>query len=174
MPRHAITAILPPIGAIPAEAAMGALNLEIPKALDAEHAELHRDLKAVIGAGGRTGQAAEEVADALHTHFEREEELALPPLALLAPLAAGERASEFTQILALTDRLRVELPRMLDEHKVIAARLERLITVANEEGRNDAATFARRLMQHAAIEEQVTYPAAILVGEFVKARLRTG
>ena len=50
----------------------------------------------------------------LDPHFERENQIALPPLGLLAPLAAGKTPAG-PQALAATDVLRKELPRMLEE-----------------------------------------------------------
>jgi len=65
------------------------MHFEIPQPLGAEHAELHAELAEAMRAGGRIGEAAEEVGKRLHPHFIREEEIALPPLCLLAPLARG-------------------------------------------------------------------------------------
>lgn len=63
------------------------MDFKIPEPLKAEHAELHAELVDAMRAGGHTGDAAEKVAKLLHPHFVREEEIALPPLCLLAPLA---------------------------------------------------------------------------------------
>jgi hypothetical protein len=66
-----------------------AMDIKIPASLQAEHGALHEELVALTNAGGKTGQAAQAVAEALHAHFEREEELAMPPLGLLPALAEG-------------------------------------------------------------------------------------
>ena len=50
------------------------------------------------------------LAAVLGPHFERENEIALPPLGLLAPLAAGEKPGGMEEALAMTDALRKELP----------------------------------------------------------------
>src|SRR5688572_11666658 len=63
----------------------------VPAPLVAEHRELHAQLAAAAEAGGKTGEAAREVARLLHPHFVREEEFALPPLDALSMLARGER-----------------------------------------------------------------------------------
>ncbi|MBX4893232.1 hemerythrin domain-containing protein [Rhizobium bangladeshense] len=147
------------------------MNFEIPQPLKAEHAELHAELADARRAGGRISEAAEEVAKRLHPHFIREEEIALPPLCLLAPLAAGGVAPEMADVLALTDRLEAELPVMLAEHKQIMAALGDLVVAANAEKRPKYARFAEKLMSHARIEEEVLYPAALLVGLYLKLRL---
>lgn len=67
---------------------------QIPQPLKVEHEELHAELVKATKAGGKTGEAAEEVARALHPHFEKEEEFALPPLGLLSSLIEGKVTSE--------------------------------------------------------------------------------
>ena len=71
----------------------------------------------------------------LHPHFVREEQIALPPLGLLAPLATGDPLPEtvVSEALALTDALRSELPRMLKEHKQIRAAVDKLRLAARAE-----------------------------------------
>jgi hypothetical protein len=63
--------------------------INTPKSLKAEHQELHAELANATKAGGKTGTAAQNVAKALHPHFLKEEEYALPPLGLLQVLAEG-------------------------------------------------------------------------------------
>jgi hypothetical protein len=74
-------------------------------------------------------------------------------------------------VLAMTDRLEADLPHMLEEHAAVVAALTELANAANEEGKPDAARFAEKLILHAQTEEQVLYPAAMLVGRYLKLRL---
>ncbi|HSA88922.1 MAG TPA: hypothetical protein VLF42_03385 [Burkholderiales bacterium] len=60
------------------------MKFEIPKPLQAEHEELHATLARATQEPGAVGEAAREVARLLHPHFVREEQFALPPLALLS------------------------------------------------------------------------------------------
>jgi hypothetical protein len=71
----------------------------------------------------------------------------------------------------LTDRLEAELPHMLAEHRDVVAALEALAGAGRAERQPDAVRFAEKLRLHAEVEEQVLYPAAILVGREIKARL---
>jgi len=50
----------------------------------------------------------------------------------------------------------------------ILAAVERLAEIALEEGRTDLVEFAEKLKVHATTEEQVLYPAAMLVGKYLK------
>lgn len=104
-------------------------------------------------------------------HFTREDEIALPPLGLLAPLAAGETPAGMKEALARSDALRKELPPMLEEHKHIRTATETLRTVAREENASTQAQFAEQLAAHATSEEEVLYPPAILVGDIIRTRM---
>jgi hemerythrin superfamily protein len=75
-------------------------------------------------------------------------------------------------VLKLTDRLQAELPTMLAEHKTIVAALARLQETARAAGRDDIVQFTHALTLHAQTEEQVMYPAALLVGRLVRLRLQ--
>lgn len=147
------------------------MKFEIPKPMKIEHDELHADLVRATKAGGQTGEAAKAVAKILHGHFVKEEQYALPPLGLLAALSQGRFEAGMADVLRMTDKLEAELPTMLSEHKDIVAALKKLIEAATAEGKPDAVHFAEKLMLHAETEEQVSYPAAILVGRYVKSRL---
>jgi iron-sulfur cluster repair protein YtfE (RIC family) len=139
--------------------------LAIPKSVQVEHEAIHAALVEATRAPGRVGAAANELAKVLHPHFVREEQIALPPLGLLAPLAAGERQVEAMSIaLEMSQSLQAELPKMLEEHVKIRAAVEALKMAAQAEGAIEAERLAEELALHAKTEEEVLYPAAILVG----------
>lgn len=144
------------------------MRTRVPESLKKEHEELHAELLAATKAPGTIGEAAREVAKVLHPHFVKEEEFALPPLGLLAPLVHAAPSAEIERVVAMTDRLKAELPVMLAEHQQIVAALERLRHAAGSAGEQRWEQFAEKLILHARTEEEVMYPAAILVGEWVK------
>jgi hypothetical protein len=147
-------------------------TLQVPESVRAEHERIHAALIDAAKAPGAVGEAARELARVLHPHFVREEEIALPPLGLLAPLATGEFRLEMQSVLPLTDALREELPQMLREHLQIVAATRRLQQASVEAGDRQGEAIARELLAHAESEEETFYPAAILVGEVVRARAR--
>jgi hypothetical protein len=71
----------------------------------------------------------------------------------------------------MTDALRAELPHMLEEHEAIRAATARLAEVARVERDEHVAELARKLALHAQSEEELFYPAAVLVGDLVRARM---
>lgn len=140
----------------------------IPEAIRAEHAEIHQQLVAATRVEGEVGEAARKLAAILDPHFQREEQIALPPLALLAPLSRGEFNPGMRDVLAMTDALRAELRHMLEEHKAIHAATTRMGAVAKKAGNAEVERLAEALKLHAESEEEVFYPAAILVGDVVR------
>jgi hypothetical protein len=66
--------------------------------------------------------------------------------------------------------LRGELPRMLREHGLMVDALRRLMQAAVEEKQPGFAGLAQRLITHAQEEEEILYPAALLVGDALKAK----
>lgn len=147
------------------------MNPRVPQSLKLEHEELHSELARATKAGGKTGEAAKAVAEVLHNHFLKEEEFALPPIGLLSALARGEVDEEMRDVLVMTERLKADLPEMLGEHQAVVAALEQLTAAAEKEKLPEHARFAEKLMLHAQTEEEVLYPAAILVGEYLKLKL---
>ena len=144
--------------------------LEIPESMRVEHGAIHAALERATAVAGRVGEAARALAKVLHPHFEREEQIALPPLGLLAPLSRGEFNEAMLDVLPMTDALRAELPRMLEEHVAIRAATTRLGEVAKAERNASVVQLAEHLAMHAKSEEEMFYPAAVLVGELVRVR----
>jgi hypothetical protein len=163
----------PKASGAPRQAGAGAQKsvITIPQSLQVEHHEIHEALAQATRASGRVGAAAKGLAAVLDPHFERENQIALPPLGLLAQLAAGETPAGAQEALAMTDALRKELPRMLEEHTRIRAATEKLRLAAREEKASVHERLAKTLAAHAQTEEEILYPAAILVGDILRARV---
>jgi hypothetical protein len=127
---------------------------------------------AAVRAGGKTGQAAEAVEAKLMPHFRREEEFAMPPLGLLEPLAKRQAVTPADRKAALemVERLRIEYPRMLNEHEQVVAFLAKLRSAALTERKPDQVEFAEKLKLHARNEEQILYPSALMLGDLLQLR----
>jgi hypothetical protein len=139
----------------------------IPDSLIEEHAHLHEVLERVTREEGALGEAGRAVMEVLHPHFLREEEFALPPLGMLS--LSGERPSgDVDETITMTERLGEEIPRMLEEHAIIARAVEVLAERAKEAGREEYVDFAHDLMHHAKLEEEIMYPASLLVGAYLR------
>ena len=151
-------------------------DFEIPQPIRMEHEDLYSRMEAATRAGGATGEAARAVMEVLAPHFEKEEAYALPQLGLLpglvggplAPDAAALTPAQREKLIARTEKLREELPRMLEEHQAIAARLKTLRKAAEDEGKAKYASLAEEIELHARMEEHVLYPTVLLIGDHVR------
>jgi hypothetical protein len=146
------------------------MEFAIPRPLKQEHDELHEQLRKATRESGALGEAGKAVAKLMHPHFVKEEEYALPPLGLLPQLAKGAVTPDMTAVLPMTDKLKADLGQMLAEHKSIVAALRNLADAAKHANKPEYAEFADRLILHAQTEEEVSYPTAILIGEYLKLR----
>jgi hypothetical protein len=146
--------------------------MKAPYALRREHEELHADLARAGQMPGLLGQTAREVARIMHPHFLREDEYAMPPLSLLPRLTRGQVTPDMADVLPLVARLKEEMPLMIDEHRAIMGAVRAFAQAAESDGDEKCIRLAAELTVHAQLEEEVLYPAALLVGEFVKAKLQ--
>lgn len=140
------------------------METRIPQSIQVEHEELHSELARAIKSRGKTGEAALAVLKVLQPHMAREEEFVAPALALLKPAAEGRLTDEMAALRPRIAMLEAELPRMLAEHVRIVEALRGLLRAATEENQTSFARLAQVLVSHAQHEEEILYPAALLVG----------
>ena len=141
------------------------MPLTPPPSAERVHEDLLHLLVKIQHLSGKTGIIAEDLAKKLKTHMEKEETIALPLLGLLPELvskkastASAKRAS------SLYSEMKAEYPGMLQGHRECMKLVQRLKKVAAEEGHLTAVRFAEALEQHAELEEEILYPAALLAG----------
>ena len=142
--------------------------VQIPSSVAAEHREIHERLERAAKLPGSVGEAARAVVTLLAPHFVREEQIALPPLGLLRAASENKFEPALLAILPLADSLTRELPRMLAEHERIATATMHLAEVARASGNAEVGHLAQQLRLHALSEEEVLYPAAVLVGNWLR------
>lgn len=148
------------------------MSIHVPPPSDSAGKTEHRQLRSILQraerAGGKTGAAATEVMRVLFPHMVMEEEYAMPPLKLLPRIARGEVTPDMARVIPISWTLKSELPRMLEDHKQIVLALRSLMQASAEEGLDGYMEFATKMIGHAQMEEEIAYPAAILVGEYLK------
>jgi hypothetical protein len=111
------------------------------------------------------------VVETLRPHVAKEEDFGLPALGLLQHLVAGRVSPAMRGVTVMTDRLKAEYEQMLADHESIAAAIRKLADAARDEGKLEYVGICEQLTRHIQTEEQVYYPAAILIGEYLKLRL---
>ncbi len=84
----------------------------------------------------------------------------------------GDIKPEMKAVLKITDHLKEMLPQMASEHQAIVEALIKLADVSTRENRMEFAFIAKKLIIHIKTEEEVLYPAAILVGEYLRLKLK--
>lgn len=144
------------------------MRIQIPKSLRLEHEEIHDFLAAARQEPGELGEALRRVARLLEPHFRKEEAFAMPPLGLLVRLARNDVNSAMAEIYPHTEWLKNNLPTLMAEHHAIAAAIEGMLEAARGAQRIDFVELAEKLLNHLRMEEEVMYPAAILVGEYLR------
>lgn len=144
------------------------MPLGIPEAMEQEHQELHEELRNLIKIPGEVGRAAKHVAEVLHPHFERENELALPVVGVIRELAEGKASTDFPKAIELSQKFRAEYEAMLREHGEIVKALEQLEKTGKKARRPAAVDFVRKLKLHAKTEEDLTYPAVLMAAKLLQ------
>jgi uncharacterized membrane protein len=139
----------------------------MPLSLREEHESLTRALEDATREPGRIGEAARKLAKLMRPHLAKEEALALPLLGVLRTVASGETPPDPDRFVGLAAALDIELPTMLEEHQAIAAAALALAEAARAGNRPEIAGFGEQLVRHAGTEEEITYPAAVLVGRYL-------
>ena len=92
-------------------------------------------------------------------------------LGLLPALGRGEVTLQMRSVLPMTRALERELPQMLEEHEGIRAAAAKFRRAAEAARRADYVQFSEELAAHARQEEEILYPAAVLVGRYVAAKV---
>jgi hypothetical protein len=144
------------------------LPIGIARTMMEEHEELHNELRKATMMRGSVGKAAKHVAQVLHPHFEKENELALPIIGITRELGEGKSSKDFPKAAKLFERFRPEYENMLKEHVEIVAALDKLEEVARKAEKRSVTEFARKLQLHAKTEEDLTYPAILMAGRLLK------
>jgi iron-sulfur cluster repair protein YtfE (RIC family) len=144
---------------------------KVPEALQWEHDLIREQLARAVHESGSTGKAAEAVVEALRPHIVKEEDFALPALGLLQHLVAGRVSPVMRGVIEMTDRLKAQYEQMRADHEVIVATVYRLAEAAVLDRKLEYVGLSKRLLLHMKTEEQVLYPAAILIGEYLKLTL---
>lgn len=149
------------------------MELKTPIPLRSEHQALSAEIAKAARLERRTGVAAQLCSRLIEQHFAKEEAFTLPLLGLLPALAQGTIEPQMAAAITLAAKLRDQLPDLLAERRVIAAAVEELMAAAEDEGHAELVEFAEKLLLHEEIEQQVSYPTAILIGKYLQLRLKT-
>lgn len=145
---------------------------EIPAVIKRDHEYLLSEIAKLALLQDSTGKAAVKLKELMQHHFKEEEDYVLPPLGLLPLLAEGKLPALSEEIISLTEKLKAQQNHMIAEHQLIKAFMDEMKQAAALENHPEVFSLEREISRHAANEEEIYYPAAILIGDFLQ--LKTG
>ena len=149
------------------------MPLSTPPSLLHEHQKLHDDIARAVHLPGALGEAAGRISRILQVHVRKEEAYALPPLGMLNDaLKPAPDPAQSREVALLADELQTHMKDMLAEHRMLMAALQEFVTAARQSDRIDLADVALRLLTHIRLEEEVMYPAAIMLGQYLRLKLK--
>ncbi len=143
----------------------------VPEALRIEHNEIRAGLTHACLQRGAIGRAARQALRFCVAHFEEEERILFPVFGLLRDVAAGRIEPEMAELLPSVTRFVARYDRLLIHHRSISKALGALLEAAHRESNREVANVAYMARLHERMEEEVTYPTAVLIGNHLRVAL---
>ena len=108
----------------------------------------------------------------------------LPPLALLPRIAKGAISKdmiskdliskELEPAIAMADRTKAALPELQNDHVQITSLMNELIEAGKADHDEELTRLATRVAIQSLNDLEITQPATILIGDYLRLRLATG
>lgn len=144
------------------------MKLKVPKAIIHGHANIILELNEVLAIGGEIAAKAKQLRDAMVPHFKKEEEYALPPLGLLLAFTVEKWEINAEEAIKMAENLELRLAEMKHDHSHITDILNELKLLGEKEHNYVVKMFVKTLTLHIEMEDEVLYPATILIGNYLK------
>jgi hypothetical protein len=152
----------------PARGREGALAT--PNSLHTQHQQLLEEVARARADKGAVGDAARVIERTLAPHLTHEEELVLLPLGLIRGVVHNELPADLERVRTIVAQIDREMPQLVREHSTLIDAAKRFRDTAAREGKKEYFGLADRLWLHAVVQDQVLYPASILVGRYLDLR----
>jgi hypothetical protein len=159
---------------VPAAAQAAPTTHDIPQSIRLAHNETLAQLESIAKRKTETGPIAQKALEVFKAHIRREEEYILPPLTLAPAIAEGRVTPDMKWAIAMTDRIKADREAIFAEHTVITERMIELTDAAERTGEKDVIAFAQEAVTDSLNDTEVTEPAAIVIGEYLRAKLPAG
>lgn len=140
----------------------------VPSSLKKTHSELLNQLHEFTLIKDSSTSFALKLEELMLHHFQEEENYILPPLGLLPSLAKGQLPEHSKEIITLSEKAKSQMDHMSAEHQLIIAYIEELKQASTKENQPAITEFEKEVSKHALSEEEVYFPAAIMVGIYLK------
>ena len=143
---------------------------EVNQFIKEEHEHLLEQMEKLVQTKDSTRQVAKRILELMRHHFQEEEDYVLPPLRALPALASGMIPEHSSEIIRLTEKLKSQLSHINAEHQMIMVHLRELKLAVAYDSLPDVTLLEEQVHKHARAEEEVYFPAAILIGEYLKGK----
>lgn len=175
MTRRHLTVIL---GLGMALAATGALandanrpeTMQTPQSIKIQHTQILDHLGHIAAHKGPEGATADRALTILKSHYTKEEEEVLPPLALLSRLDEVTSA-EAQSAIATADHTAAIQEELYDEHVRITSLMNDLIETAKKSHDAEVMRLATRVAGQSLNDIEVNQPVVIFIGKYLQARV---
>lgn len=110
--------------------------------------------------------SAVNLRELLEYHFSEEEQYVFPVLNILPVLASGKMPEDSVIIAGLVKRFKSNSAKLLAEHQMIMKLMQELR--AKFSGDTSLPELEAALSQHARLEEEILFPAAVVAGDYLE------
>ncbi len=141
---------------------------EVPSSIKKTHVSLLEQIHKMTLYKDSSGRVALKLEELMQHHFKEEEDFILPSLGLLPLLANGQIPGQSKDVILLSENVKSLLNHLSAEHQLIEAFIKELKQAADKEKLPEIIEFQKEVQKHASSEEEVFFPAAILIGEYLK------
>lgn len=137
--------------------------------LDREHAELLDTLSEASQRPDHFGKVFQNVLKIFNYHHDRELETVMPLLEYMYSRNEKNRLHDVFKLEKAWNTFRDEYDTMLNEHRQMIQWIDEVNDYPSLEEDN-ISCLARDLKRHIEVEEQIFYPAALMVGELIQCK----
>ena len=141
---------------------------EVPSSIKKTHKYLLEQIQKMTLYKDSSGRVAKKIEELMQHHFQEEEDFILPPLGLLPILANGQMPEQSDDVILLSENVKSMMDHMSVEHQLINAYIQELKQASGKENLPEIIEFENEVIKHATSEEEVLFPASILIGEYLK------
>jgi hypothetical protein len=146
-------------------------SLGVPQSLTWEPETVVVELSRLAARGGAVGAAAEKALPIVKAHFAKEVEFVFPPLGILPDLAKGQIAPEMKAAVAMGERAKAAEQELWNEHAQITSLMNDIVAAGRAANDEELVNFATGVAAHSLNEMEVLFPAAIVIGEYLQAKM---
>ena len=144
---------------------------EVPSSIKETHLAILERIQKMTMYNDSSAGIAMKLDSLMQHHFKEEEDLILPPLGLLPSLANDQMPEQTKDVIRLSENIKTMMTHMSVEHQLIAAYIKELKQASTMENQAEIMEFEKEVIKHAVSEEEIFFPAAIMVGEYLKLKL---